>query len=136
MLQEVEGRQQFSVWSSHSYRNAACPASLADQSRLRVAAFGEFASALPRSTIAAQRRAATLRLERALLIIGVGRRPLVVQEVSCTELRGNRLELNRRVSEVETIGQVVCWPVRVSERRKTESSLDVFKDTAEIVRYV
>jgi len=77
LLQEVEGRQQFSVWSSHSYRNAACPASLADQSRLRVAAFGEFASPL-RSLDdrggGAPRRSG---IERALVIIGVGRRPLV-----------------------------------------------------------
>ena len=75
-----------------------------------------------------------MTLEVRLVIIGVGRRPLVVQEVSRIELGGNRPEREWCVGEVETIGQVICWPVRVSERGKAEGSLNVFEDTAEIVR--
>jgi hypothetical protein len=42
--------------------------------------------------------------QRTLIIIGVGGRTLVVDEVGCLERRGNRVECDRRMGKVETIG--------------------------------
>src|SRR5208283_305823 len=71
-----------------------------------------------------------------LVIIGVGRRPPVIDEVSRIERRGNHLELEGRLGEVEAIGKVVGREIGVAERWKPECRLDEFQDAAEIMRYV
>jgi hypothetical protein len=48
-----------------------------------------------------------------LVIIGVGRRTLVVNEEGGLERRRDGVEVDRRMGKVETIGKVVGWAIRV-----------------------
>lgn len=73
---------------------------------------------------------------RTLIIIGVGGRTLVVDEVGSIEDCGNFLEGDGRLGKVETIGKVVGRSVGVAEGGQVESGLDEFEDAAEVVRGV
>ena len=59
------------------------------------------------------------------VIIGIGPRPLVVEEVGRIERRRNRVEGERRLREVETIRQIIGRSVRIAERRQVERRLCV-----------
>lgn len=67
------------------------------------------------------------------VIIGIGARPLVVEEVGRIERRRNRVEGERRLREVETIRQIIGRSVRVAERWEVERRLDEFQDAAEVM---
>src|ERR1700676_140915 len=69
----------------------------------------------------------------SLVVIRVGGRPLVVDEVSRLERSGDCVEGDGRMGKVETIGKVVRWSVRVPERGQVVSSLDEFEDAAKVV---
>ncbi len=73
-------------------------------------------------------------MRQVLVIVGVGGRTLVVDEVGGIERCGNFLEGDGRLGEVETIGKVVRRSVGVAERRQVERGLDEFEDAAEVVR--
>jgi hypothetical protein len=72
-------------------------------------------------------------MRMALVIIGVGGRTLVVDEVRTIERRGNYLEGQGRLGEVEAIEKIVGWTVSIAERRQTECRLDELQDAAEVV---
>jgi len=68
-----------------------------------------------------------------LVIVGVGRGTLVVDEEGGLQRCGDRMEGDGRMGEVETIGKVVSRSVRVPQRRQVVSGLDEFEDAAKVV---
>src|SRR5205807_10156557 len=65
-----------------------------------------------------------------------GRRPLVVQEVIGLQRRGNCLKWNRRLAEVETIGEIVGGSVRVAKRRQVKGLLNELQYASEVMSNV
>src|SRR5208282_5277340 len=77
-----------------------------------------------------------LTCKSALIIVRVGGRTLVVDEVGGFACCGNYVESDGRMGEAETIGKVVGWIIGVVERGQVKSGLDEFEDAAEVVRGV
>lgn len=71
--------------------------------------------------------------ERALVIIGVRGRTLVVDEVGGTECCRNDMEGEWSLGEVEAIGKVVGWNISVPQRRQLKCGLDELQDATEVV---
>jgi len=70
---------------------------------------------------------------RVLVVIGVGGRALVGEEVGGIEGRENGLERKRRLGQIKAIRKIVGWPVSVSQRGQLEISLDELQDAAEVM---
>ena len=71
---------------------------------------------------------------RVLVIVGVGGRTRVIDEVGGIEGSRNSLEDNGRMGKVETIGKIVRRSIRIAERGQVERGLNEFEDAAEVVR--
>lgn len=67
------------------------------------------------------------------VVVGIGARSPVIEEVGGIERRIDGLEGDRSLVEVETIGKVVGGSVGIAQRRQGESLFDEFEDAAEIV---
>src|SRR5271167_535566 len=77
-----------------------------------------------------------LTCEMTLVIVGVGRRALVVDEEGGLERRRDGVEVDRGMGKVETIGKVVGWAIRVPERGQVVGGLDEFQNASKVVRCV
>src|SRR5215472_3763399 len=69
----------------------------------------------------------------SLVIVRICGWPLDVNEVLCIFRRGNRLELQRRLSQRKTIRKIVCRAVGVSKRWQVERALDELQYATEVV---
>ena len=68
-----------------------------------------------------------------LLLVWIGRRRRVVQEVVRFQRGINRLEYKRRLVEVETVREVVGIGVCIAQRRQIKILLNQVENTAEVV---
>ena len=69
----------------------------------------------------------------ALVVVRVGRRPVIVQKVCCSYRRSDRLKLQRRLGEVKAIGEIVCRCIAITQRRQPIGLFNKFENATEIM---
>ena len=68
------------------------------------------------------------------VVVRIGRRTPVLQEVSCLELRIDAPEDQRRLFEIEAVGKVVGVHIGVAQRRQPERLFNQLEKAPEVMR--